>query len=552
MLDSNTWILALLLGNKLFITGGYLVQTPNRTVSVGPWFRIVDLSTSFPLDNLKNATYILPPSVYPPTVPIVQNGVFWFDSSTSSIFYSQGTPTVEGGIFVNSDQYTQPVNGKSWSAPYNPQNSSLGLWSQIDTPFNGQTGSAVSRRTFYDDVARKGYIYGGWITTGGNTVFTDEMLTYDAGGLTWKNGTIPYGRMDGQGAGVPFRTLDGRIVTIIFGGLLNGTPLAMTTVFVHDITNNKWYRQDTNGGNPGSRGTFCTTMISAPDNSSHQILMYSGTPYSGNAEYTDVWALSLPSFTWSQVQAYSPILFPGPGPRLHASCNIINNHILSVFGGRNFDGGDSKNCDTNGNALFLYDLNNFEWLEEYNSTDKDPYKVPQVVYSAIGGNSSGYATMIAPPNGFGDPSLATIFSLATSTSPPSSGSGSGSGSGSHPNAGAIAGGTIGGLVALVGLVLAFVFFRRRKTEPVPMPPPGDDPRENTTNGAFEIGTNNQGPHLIGDSAVPTRAGVYEVGGGGVIYEAGIREAKPPPMELPAEDVGLTDGRERKPLLPQWQ
>ncbi|KAK6523334.1 hypothetical protein TWF281_001313 [Arthrobotrys megalospora] len=531
----------LILGDKLFITGGYYVRTPNRTISGGPWFRIVDLQTSFELDRLRNSTDILPPSVYPPTVPVVQNPVFWFDSETSSIFYSQGAATLEGGIYKVSSQHNGAVRGKSWTAPYNPTNASLGLWREIDTPFNGQTGAAVSRRSFYDDKARKGYIYGGWVTTTGPDVFTDGALTYDAETLVWTNGSIPYGRMDGQGAGIPYRTADGRVVSIIFGGRLNGTPLLMTTIFIHDITNNKWYRQDTNGGDPGSRAWFCSSIVSAPDNSSHQILVYSGVPPSGPSNFTDIWALSLPSFTWSLIQANSPILAPGPGPRLQSSCNVINDHILAIFGGRNWDGGDSRYCDTNGNALFLYNLNTFEWLEEYNSSDREAYKVPAAVYNDIGGNSSGFATVTAPAGGFSDPDMTALFSLTTPTSPVESGGG-----GSRTNVGAIAGGTVGGVIAIVGLILLFLFFRRRRNGPIPVPPPGDDPRKDTINGAFEIGnSNNQSQNAS-----------YEVNGtpvpyGGPAMEVQGQEVKPPPMELPAEDVSQQKDytRERRPLLP---
>ncbi|KAK6352078.1 hypothetical protein TWF730_008909 [Orbilia blumenaviensis] len=524
---------SLLLGEKLFITGGYYIRTPNRTVSAGPWFRIVDLQTSFELDSLRNSTDILPPSIYPPKVPVVQNPVFWFDSQTSSIFYSQGAATLEGDIYKIPDQHTVAVRGKSWTAPYNPANSSLGLWREIDTPFNGQTGAAVSRRSFYDDRARKGYIYGGWITTIGPNTFTDGALTYDADTLVWTNRSIPYGRMDGQGAGILYRTTDDRTLSIIFGGRLNGTPLSMTTIFVHDIANDKWYRQDTNGGNPGARVSFCSTMVSAPDNSSHQILIYSGLPPSGPPQYTDIWALSLPSFTWSRIQASSPILAPGPGPRLQASCDIINNHVLAVFGGRNWDGGDSRNCDTNGNALFLYNLNTREWLDSYDSNDREAYSVPAAVVSDIGGNSSGFATVTVPPGGYSDPEMTALFTLTTPTLP------------SEPapvpqpslNAGAIAGGTIGGVAVIAGLVLLFLFFRKRKNQPVPILPPGIDPRKDAINGAFEIAESNS---RTGNTYSP-RAGMPVPYGSvlpsqGQIIEVPGQEVKPPPMELPAEDI----------------
>ncbi|KAK6499159.1 hypothetical protein TWF481_011730 [Arthrobotrys musiformis] len=534
----------LLLGEKLFITGGYYVRTPNRTISAGPWFRIVDLQTSFELDRLKNSTEILPPSIYPPVIPVVQNPAFWFDSQTSSILYSQGGGTLEGGIYKNSGQHTTAVRGKSWTAPYNPSNNSLGLWREIDTPFNGQTGAAVSRRSFYDDKARKGYIYGRWVTRTGPDVFTDGALTYDAETLVWTNGSIPYGRMDGQGAGIPYRTVDGRILSIIFGGRLNGTPLSMTTIFVHDIANDRWYRQDTNGGDPGSRGFFCSTMVSAPDNSSHQILVYSGVPHSGPSNLTDIWALSLPSFTWSLIQANSPALAPGPGPRLQSSCDIVNNHILAVFGGRNLDGGDSRNCDINGNALFLYNLNTFEWLERYDSGDKEGYSVPGAVFNDIGGNSSGFATLTAPPGGFSDPKMATLFSLTT-PNPPLVPGPRGT---TSADVGAIAGGTIGGVAGVIGLVLLLWCFKRRRSRPLPMPPMGDDPRRDTINGAFEIGSSNE-PARDAHSEVDRMSYLYgRVFPQGLAREVQGQEIKPSLVELPVGDFSREDPREHRPLL----
>ncbi|KAF3290849.1 hypothetical protein TWF970_000111 [Orbilia oligospora] len=262
--------------------------------------------------------------------------------------------------------------------------------------------------------------------------------------MIWTNGTTEPGVFDTLGTAIPYRAPRGELLSLIFGGRLNDTQLDMDTIYIHDTKSNTWHRQRTNGPMPNGRQHFCATPITSADNSSTQVLVYGGFA-SGSRAYTDIFALSLPSFTWTRIEASSPDSLPGPSSRLQPTCNIINNHILAVFGGRNLAGGDTARCDNNQNALFMYDLNEREWIMNYNASNKAVYRVPEDFYKTIGGNEFGGATLNAPPNGFDTPQLAELFGAEASPTPPVES----------------AGGIVGGIIIIAAIVIVYLWRRRR-------------------------------------------------------------------------------------------
>lgn len=328
---------------------------------------------------------VLPPSIAPVDIPNVQGAAFFFDPQTQSIIYSQGSST-PGGQVIADEENDQSFgrNGKSWIGRWNAANESFAPWEEIDTPFDRQSGRVSTQRKFYDPVSRRGYMYGGGVDSEieANRGEKNQFVTYDFAEELWTNTTTPFGVFDGVGAAVPYYKADGGVLGIVFGGNLNGTPLRMNNIFVHDIATDEWYRQRTNGPEPLARGHFCATAVRAADNSSTQIIMLGGF---GESHPRDVFSLSLPSFTWTKLDDPTADFLPGPGSRLQPSCDLINGHLFSVYGGRNLVDGDSGHCDENGNALFLYNLNTREWMEEFDAEDKDEYMVPADVYNVIGG-----------------------------------------------------------------------------------------------------------------------------------------------------------------------
>ncbi|KAF3137402.1 hypothetical protein TWF594_007529 [Orbilia oligospora] len=461
----------LFLDGKLYITPGfarvYISPGVNRTAS-SPWIRVIDLSSSFSLDQTRSVSGVLPTSIIPVDIPNVQVPAFWFDSFSSSIIYAQGVPTVEGGVIRDPSLRSFGSRGKSWIGNYDSRNQSFAPWEEVDTPFNEQRGLASSFRKVFDPVKRKGYIYGGSVQPDDGSTRTPnrQLLTYDAATMIWTNGTTEPGVFDTFGTAIPYRAPRGELLSLIFGGRLNDAQLDMDTIYIHDTESNTWHRQRTNGPMPNGRQHFCATTITSADNSSTQIIMYGGFA-SGSRAYSDIFALSLPSFTWTRLEASSPDSLPGPSSRLQPTCNIINNHILAVFGGRNLADGDTARCDNNQNALFMYDLNEREWIMNYNSSNKAVYRVPEDVYKAIGGNEFGGATLNAPPNGFDTPQLAELFGAEASPTLPvesdTSETGSSGTNRRSPNIGAIAGGIVGGIIIIAAIVIVCLWRRRRST-----------------------------------------------------------------------------------------
>ncbi|KAF3219474.1 hypothetical protein TWF106_002197 [Orbilia oligospora] len=457
----------LFLGEKLYITPGfarvYISPDVNRTAS-SPWIRVIDLSSSFSLDQTRSVSSVLPTSIIPVDIPNVQVPAFWFDSFSSSIIYAQGVPTVEGGVIRDPSLRSFGSRGKSWIGNYDSRNQSFAPWEEVDTPFNEQRGLASSFRKVFDPVKRKGYIYGGSVQPddGSTRIPNRQLLTYDAATMIWTNGTTEPGVFDVFGTAIPYRAPRGELLSLIFGGRLNDAQLDMDTIYIHDTESNTWHKQRTNGPMPNGRQHFCAIPITSADNSSTQVIIYGGL---GSGPYSDIFALSLPSFTWTRLEASSPDLLPGPSSRLQPTCNIINNHILAVFGGRNLADGDTARCDNNQNALFMYDLNEREWIMNYNASNKAIYRVPEDVYRAIGGNEFGGATRNGPPDGFDTPQLDELFGAKTSQTPPIESdtpqTGSSRTNRRSPNIGAIVGGVVGGII-IAAIVIAYLIWRRRR------------------------------------------------------------------------------------------
>ncbi|KAF3272388.1 hypothetical protein TWF970_010110 [Orbilia oligospora] len=454
---------SLVLDNKLYITTGYAPVIENGTTRIAssPWIRVIDLNEPFNLNRTASVTTILPPSIVPVNIPDNQGASFWWDPTSLTIIYTQGGGTVEGGVIRDANLVSFGRPGKSWLGRYNSGNDSFETWGEIDTPFLGQTGQVSSLRNFFDPVGRKGYIYGGDVVGEGGGQ-RNQVVTYDAVQQSWTNQTTPYGAFDSVGAAIPFTTTAGDVLGILFGGTLNGTPLSMETIFIHDTTTDNWYRQRTNGSPPVSRGHFCATAIKAPDN-------------------------------------------------------------------------------TNQNALFMYDLTEREWIIDYDPALRD-YDIPEPVYRAIGGNSSGYATVTEPPKGFAEPTMAELFAIttpaATTSSPPT-----GTETNIPPtttsapeqkkaNVGGIVGGVVAGLVIVIG-ALVWLYFRKKKRNqnlpdlPFAQPPP---PPPRAEIGGYPAVR----PYAVEVDAFPLRPEIMELNGNGILKPHGGPPIELPVMELPGD------------------
>ncbi|KAK3059914.1 hypothetical protein LTS18_009772, partial [Coniosporium uncinatum] len=204
-----------------------------------------------------------------------------------------------------------------------------------------------------------------------------------------------------------------------------------------------WYLQNATGDIPDPRRQFCNVLVSATDNSSHNIYLYGGSMGPRDYRfYDDVYVLSLPSFTWTKIYG------PGASPRYGHTCHAVGNRQMISVGGAPSWGFDGP-CDSVPNGISVFDLSTSTWGLSY-TVDDEPYHVASKVIDTIGGSESGGATMKQPVAGFADPKLSRIFGVEPAPS-----------SSSSRHAGAIAGGVVGGVAAL-GFLASFFLWRRRR------------------------------------------------------------------------------------------
>jgi hypothetical protein len=96
----------------------------------------------------------------------------------------------------------------------------------------------------------------------------------------------------------------------------------MNVIDVYDIANSTWYKQATTGTPPSRRVDPCAVVAAAPDGSSFNIYLYGGqdlVPYGSQIQYSDMWILTIPSFTWIQVDMTGQ---SQPPARAGHTCNI--------------------------------------------------------------------------------------------------------------------------------------------------------------------------------------------------------------------------------------
>ncbi|KAI0841161.1 hypothetical protein F5Y06DRAFT_308085 [Hypoxylon sp. FL0890] len=260
---------------------------------------------------------------------------------------------------------------------------------------------------------------------------------------------------------------------------------SMTTIDVYDIKTSTWYHQQTSGDAPQVRVNPCAVIFSAPDASSFNIYMYGGQnllPYGNQTQYTDIWILTVPSFTWIKVDTSTST---EPPARAGHQCAARDGQMV-VIGGYV---GTQIACDSPG--IYNFDASNLQWKSSFDAADHPAddhpdnsilagsygYKVPDIVQSVIGGSSDGGATATQPASGpatdgpfkTGTPPVFTVTqagSTATITnSPGATGVSPGNPTASPPsgaNGGLITAGVIAGLAGLAALYLGFCAWLYRR------------------------------------------------------------------------------------------
>lgn len=263
----------------------------------------------------------------------------------------------------------------------------------------------------------------------------------------------------------------------------------LSVLDVYDIASSQWYHQKTSGTPPGVRVNPCTVIASAPDASSFNIYLFGGQnlqPAKQQTQYSDMYILSIPSFTWVEVPQGGD---NKPSGRSGHTCHLRDGQLVLVGG---YTG---TGCDSPG--IYVFNATSLEWTSSFKALDHPAdhhpdnsvlsnsfgYAVPDIVASVIGGGASGSATATTPAAGpaTGGPFLtgtAPVFTVtatasatgpgvtttATSTLQPNSSTPSSSdpSPGNDRKGGLIAAGVIAGLAGLLALYLGYCAWLYRR------------------------------------------------------------------------------------------
>ncbi|KAK8070141.1 hypothetical protein PG994_006757 [Apiospora phragmitis] len=298
-------------------------------------------------------------------------------------------------------------------------------------------------------------------------------------------------RADGQLVFVPGWGPSGILLGLGGGSTANKDSTAefasMSTIDVYDIETSEWYHQQTRGEAPGVRVNPCAVVFSAPDASSFNIYLYGGQnllPVAGQTQYTDLWILTVPSFTWIKVDIEKD---GEPPARAGHTCHARDGQMIVVGGYI----GQTTQCD--GAGVYNFNASSLKWQDQFAAADHPAdispdnsiladsygYQVPDVVQSVIGGHSDGGATATHPASGpasdgpfaTGKPPVFTVTAPgggATVTSLPPGVNSDGSPSGGAPKGGLIAAGVVAGVLGVAALYLGFcawLYRRQRRRHP---------------------------------------------------------------------------------------
>ncbi|KAF7505668.1 hypothetical protein GJ744_000517 [Endocarpon pusillum] len=478
----------------LYLYGGRAKRDSNQDSNT--WnnnFLTVDLKTGWQISS-PTMEHLPQPSGPPPT----SNGFLWNSGNTLYLY---------GGEYSDNPE-ASPVPYSLWS--YDIPSST---WKEHPKPRTVE-GVPVERSAEGSGVniphLGRGLYFGGHVdrfTTPGwdisvFRVYLRSLLEFTFPGFS--NPAVNDGRAAGEdgiwrnltddgvqdSAGFTERA-DGVLVYVpgyseqgILLGLAGGTNKSytqMNVIDVYDIAEQKWYKQATTGSIPEYRVNPCAAAVSAADGSSVQVHLFAGQkllPYGSQEQYDDMWILSIPSFTWIQVDQKDQPVPPG---RSGHTCTMWNSQMVVVGGYV----GTELSCDSPG--IYVFNTSSLKWntnyaalkggneLSQQISQEQDPsalhgsygYTVPQAVQEVIGGNAMGSATVTAPaqtvtagPFATGRPIIYTVTqgdgSVATETATPGAGPNGSGGSGrGGPNIAAIIAGVVAALFAILAGYLGF-------------------------------------------------------------------------------------------------
>ncbi|KAK0932738.1 hypothetical protein LTR29_015696 [Friedmanniomyces endolithicus] len=371
-----------IVNGTLYLYGGQATTQPGQTSDT--WnndLLTMDLTKTWPISS-PSLTGLPQPSG-PPAVSL---GYLW--NSYESLFLYGGEyswkPVVSPSPLA---VWEYDIQSQSWKEHSDPKTSNGQNAQSNGDPVQGSAeGAGVSvpslGRGFYFGGHQDGYTTPGWSQSiariylqslleftfpgyandlvnslgGGKTAGTDGVyrnitsagLQADAGFTMRADGVLVY---------VPGFGAEG--ILLALAGGTNVTYTQMNNIDVYDIASSTWYKQATSGPSPTIRVNPCAAMAAAPDGSSYNIYMFGGqnlTPYGNQSQFDDMWILTLPSFTWIEVDQSKQSV---PYGRSGHTCNVWDGQMVMVGGYV----GDQLTCDSPG--VYVFDMSNTQWVQQF-------------------------------------------------------------------------------------------------------------------------------------------------------------------------------------------
>ncbi|KAH6632737.1 hypothetical protein F5144DRAFT_534528, partial [Chaetomium tenue] len=236
------------------------------------------------------------------------------------------------------------------------------------------------------------------------TEVSNTLITLDMGRQrfeTFKNVTLPPG-MDGRAnPELVWVPVGRRGILVSLGGVVY-PDFASTDAISANETVSKWHSQKTVGG-PGQLTRGCAVVARAQDGSSFNIYYYGGydgldskKPFS-----SDVWVLSLPSFTWVKLASGG-----ADGRAGHKCVTPYPDQMLAIGGYQALAATVPKCLDE---TIRVFNLTTGKWLTRYDPAVYANYTIPSAVVDKIGGSGTGGATATAPSPSWDATELAAVF-----------------------------------------------------------------------------------------------------------------------------------------------
>ncbi|OQN99803.1 hypothetical protein B0A48_14573 [Cryoendolithus antarcticus] len=232
------------------------------------------------------------------------------------------------------------------------------------------------------------------LSNGQNAGSDGNYRNVTEGGLQSKAGFTD--RADGILVYVPGFGDEG--ILIAMAGGTNETYTQMNNVDVYDIAKSEWYKQSTAGPTPTMRVNPCAGVAAAPDGSSYNIYMFGGQnliPYGNQSQFDDMWILTVPSFTWIQVDMSKQSV---PYGRSGHTCNVWNGQMVMVGGYV----GTQLTCESPG--IYVFDMSNLAWVQKYTAISAG---------SASGSDTSSSASSAASGTAAADSSSPSASSFVS-------------------------------------------------------------------------------------------------------------------------------------------